>query len=315
MKTILCIAACLWVGLVTAQVKEKEKGIDVERLMSKDANEDGKLSKEELGEKFWQRAAGQDANGDGVLDAKEIEALQGKGGRRKDGQARPGGASAAFEVREFKASNGQILRYSLFVPPGKTDAPLPLVLCLHGAGGNTAAANVLAAPEMQQKHPCVVMAPACDGKSTSWVRSDFRKTDARPVMPELMEALSAVMAEAKADPARIYLTGQSMGGVGTWGIIASHADRFAAAVPVCGIWKAEDAPKMNGVAIWAFHGADDPTVPVAGSRDMIEALKKAATKPEAKYTELPGVGHGSWGPAYANAELWDWMFTQRKAKP
>jgi predicted peptidase len=173
---------------------------------------------------------------------------------------------------------------------------------------------VLAAPAMQQKHACVVMAPACAEKGAAWVQSDFRKVDARPVMPELMEALNAVIAEVKADPARIYLTGQSLGGVGTWGILANHADKFAAAAPVCGIWKVEDAPKMNGVAIWAFHGADDPTVPVAGSRDMIEALKKAGTKPEPKYTEFPGVGHGSWGPAYETAELWEWMFAQRKAK-
>jgi predicted peptidase len=114
------------------------------------------------------------------------------------------------------------------------------------------------------------------------------------------------------DPTRVYVTGQSMGGVGTWGIIAKHADRFAAAVPVCGIWSPEDAPKMNGVAIWAFHGDKDPTVPVAGSRDMIAALKKATVKPESRYTELAGVGHGSWGPAYATPELWDWLFAQRR---
>ena len=94
-------------------------------------------------------------------------------------------------------------------------------------------------------------------------------------MPELMEALDAVVAETKADKARLYITGQSMGGMGTWGTIAEHADKFAAAAPVCGIWQPADASKMNGVAIWAFHGGDDKTVPVAGSRDMIDALKKA----------------------------------------
>src|SRR5436190_23654505 len=76
MKTILCIVVCCCAGLASAQ--EKVKGLNVERLMSKDANKDGKLSKEELGEKFWKRSAGQDANGDGVLDAKEIEGLRDK---------------------------------------------------------------------------------------------------------------------------------------------------------------------------------------------------------------------------------------------
>lgn len=306
--------ASLIIALGSIGISALAKDINTELLMAKDANKDGKLSKEELGESFWKRAAGQDANGDGVLDAAEIAAMQGKGRRETKEQTMPGGANAAFDVKEFKGTNGQSIRYSLFVPKPVSESPLPIVLCLHGAGGGTAAANILAAPEMQKKHPCIVMAPACDGKSTRWVKSEFRGADARPVMPELMEALDAVLTESKADPARLYLTGQSMGGVGTWGIIASHAAKFAAAVPVCGIWNATDAAKMNGVAIWAFHGADDNTVPVAGSRDMIAALKTAAVKPEPKYTEFPGVGHGSWGPAYQTAEMWEWLFAQRKTK-
>jgi predicted peptidase len=128
----------------------------------------------------------------------------------------------------------------------------------------------------------------------------------------LLEALDSIVKEANVDLTRIYVTGQSMGGVGTWGLLAKHADRFAAAVPVCGIWSSEDAPKMNGVAIWAFHGDQDPTVPVSGSRDMIAALKKASVSPEPRYTEFAGVGHASWMPAYATPELWDWLFAQRQ---
>jgi predicted peptidase len=235
---------------------------------------------------------------------------------QEPGQRRPGGANASFAVREFRGSNGQTLRYSLFLPASNDSAKaakLPLVLCLHGAGGNTAAANVLAGPEMQKKHPCVVMAPACDNRDARWVKSPYgRGQGARPVLPELLEALDAVIKEAAVDPRRVYVTGQSMGGIGTWGIIASHAERFAAAVPVCGIWSPEDAPNMNGVAIWAFHGDQDQTVPVRGSREMIAALKAAGVKPEARYSELAGVGHGSWGPSYATPELWDWLFAQQR---
>lgn len=313
MKKLLISSLALLVLPVGAQELDPKAG----RLMSRDTNKDGKLSKEELGDQFWQRAKGQDADGDGVLDAAEIAAMnrKGKGKGKGEVQARPGGANASFQVREFKGTNGQTLRYSLYIPSSKPEAPLPIVLCLHGAGGNTAAANVLAAPEQQQKHPCIIMAPACDGRKTRWVPFEFRGQDARPVMPELMEALAAVIAETKADPTRIYVTGQSMGGVGTWGLLASHADKFAAAVPVCGIWRPEDAPKMKGVSIWAFHGAEDASVPVSGSRDMIAALKNAGVQPEPKYTEYPGVGHGSWEQTYAKQELWDWMFAQRKVKP
>ncbi len=310
MKTKLITTLCLFSVIALA----KEKGIDSERLMTKDTNKDGKLSKEELGDKLWQRMSGQDANSDGALDAKEVEAMLAKGRRGREEQARPGGANMAFLLKEFKATNGQTMRYSLFVPTEKTEAPLPLVLCLHGAGGNTDAANLLASAEMQKKHPCIVMAPACGDRSARWAKGEFRGGEGREVMPELIETLDAVIAETKADTARIYITGQSMGGMGTWGAIAHHAQKFAAAVPVCGIWQTEDAAKMNGVAIWAFHGDKDEAVPVTGSRDMIEALKKAEVKPESKYTEFPGVGHGSWGPAYEKAELWDWMFAQRKTK-
>lgn len=306
--TILTITSC-FIAL-TAFAKDKDSKLD--RIFDKDANKDGKVTKEELGEKYWARASSFDANGDGALDAKELEALTGKGKGAKGEEVRPGGANTSFDVREFKGTNGQTIRYSLFVPKEKP-ASLPLVLCMHGAGGNTTAANILAAPEMQKTHPCIVMAPGCDGKQTRWAKSEFRASDARSVMPEMMEALDAVITETKADKSRLYVTGQSMGGMGTWGTIAEHADKFAAAVPVCGIWQTADAPKMNGVAVWAFHGGDDKTVPVAGSRDMIEALKKADVKPEPKYTEFPGVGHGSWGPAYEKAELWEWLFAQKKS--
>ena len=186
------------------------------------------------------------------------------------------------------------------------------MLCLHGIGGNTQAANLLASAEMQKKHPGIVMAPACGDRSMRWAKGNFRGGEGREVMQELIESLDAVIAETKADAARIYITGQSMGGMGTWGAIARHAGKFAAAVPVCGIWETQDAAKMNGVAIWAFHGDKDEAVPVTGSRAMIAALKNAGVKPEPKYTEFPGVGHGSWGEAYNSAAMWDWMFAQRR---
>ncbi len=300
------------IGLVGMFAIAQGKDINTERLWTKDTNKDGKLSKEELGDKLWQRMSAQDANSDGALDAKEAEAMSKEGRRGKEEQERPGGANLSFQVREFKASNGQTLRYSLFVPAEKSETPLPLVLCLHGLGGNTQAANLLASAEMQKKHPCIVMAPACGDRSMRWAKGDFRGGEGREVMPELVETLDAVIAETKADSARIYITGQSMGGMGTWGAIARYPQKFAAAVPVCGIWETQDAPKMNGVAIWAFHGDKDEAVPVSGSRDMIAALKQADVKPEPKYTELPGVGHGSWNEAYNTAAMWEWMFAQRR---
>ena len=227
---------------------------------------------------------------------------------------RPGGAPASFEVRTFTAPGGASIRYSLFVPK---DIPagqkLPLVLCLHGAGGNTEAARVLAAAERQAKTPCVVLAPGCDTRTSRWVAMPFRPTEQRSVLKELMGALDEVLRSHPVDPDRVYVTGQSMGGMGTWGLLANEAQRFAAAVPVCGAWQPDDAAKMARVPVWAFHGDKDPTVPVDGSRRMIAALKAAGAAP--RYTEFPGVGHNSWSQAYATAEMWDWMFAQRRKLP
>lgn len=152
-----------------------------------------------------------------------------------------------------------------------------------------------------------------DGRTTRWVAGGIRNKDShRSARLDLIELIQALVTEHEIDPDRIYLTGQSMGGVGTWGIVAQHADRFAAAAPVCGMWRVEDAARMKSVPLWAFHGAADKTVPVSGSRDMIAAIHAAGGEP--KYTEFPDVGHGSWEPAYAMGEFWDWLFEQSLAK-
>lgn len=293
-----------------SQSKKKTAAVKTERSEKLDTNGDGKIARDEVSEAAWKRIAAHDTNGDGVLSGVELDALKGKASETR----RPGGATSAFEVREFQASNKQTLRYSLFTPKDvAAGEKLPLVLCLHGAGGNTEAAKVLAAPEQQKKHPCFIMAPACEAKQSRWVIGKFRNNpDQRAVEPELMEALDALLRDVAIDSERVYLTGQSMGALGTWGLIVTHPDRFAAAVPVCGTWEPNDAAKIAKVPVWAFHGAKDPTVPVDGSRRMIEAMKVAGGSP--RYTEYPDVGHGSWGAAYATTEMWDWMFQQRRPR-
>ena len=306
-------ACCLLVVFLffdanSAEAQSKKSKVDKsERLKQLDKNNDGKLSRDEMSDALWKRLAPYDVNGDGALSSEELA-----GTKVGEGERRPGGATAAFTVCEFRGTNGQTLPYSLFQPKEtKPGEKLPLVLCLHGAGGNTQAAKVLAATEQQAKHPCFVLAPACEGKATRWVKSTFRAAkEQRAVEPELIELLDALAKELPIDMDRVYVTGQSMGGLGTWGLIAAHPARFAAAVPVCGLWEAADGAKIARVPLWAFHGAKDPTVPVDGTRRMIEAMKAAGGAP--RYTEYADVGHGSWDAAYATAEMWDWMFEQRR---
>lgn len=221
--------------------------------------------------------------------------------------------SPAYERHEFTAKDGTRLSYWLMKPgDAEPDAKYPLVLALHGRGGNTEAATVLARPELRKKHPCFVLAPAVSRKGVWAVPADFRKLPGKPHLPAVLEALEAVRDAHPVDPDRIYVTGQSMGGFGTFGAIAARPDLFAAAMPVCGGWTPADAPKMKDVAFRVFHGGADRTVPVERSRAMVEAVRRAGGDPE--YTEYEGVGHNSWSKAYADPATWEWLFGRRRAE-
>ena len=119
-----------------------------------------------------------------------------------------------------------------------------------------------------------------------------------------------MLAEEPVDPARVYLTGLSMGGYGSWDLAARHPHRFAALLPICGGGDAATAPRLTSVPIWNFHGTADPVVPVERSRAIIKALTAAGGTPIS--SELEDVGHDSWTPAYGNAAVLDWLFAQRR---
>ncbi|RLD79019.1 MAG: phospholipase, partial [Bacteroidetes bacterium] len=123
-----------------------------------------------------------------------------------------------------------------------------------------------------------------------------------------MDFIDSLVKKYSIDENRIYITGLSMGGFGTWDAIARYPDKFAAAVPICGGGDENTAKLIVDIPIWAFHGADDRVVKVERSRNMINAIKKQGGNP--LYTEYEGVGHGSWIPAYKETELLKWLFMQ-----
>ena len=157
--------------------------------------------------------------------------------------------------------------------------------------------------------------PATRRRPPSPARSTLinsHKQAARPSEPGrlVLELVAAMPKEYSIDPQRIYLTGLSMGGYGTWDLLARKPDLFAAGVPVCGGGDESTAGKIAKIPIRVFHGDLDSAVPVSRSRTMVEALKKAGGHP--KYTEYPGVGHNSWDKAYADPKLMNWLFKQKK---
>lgn len=212
------------------------------------------------------------------------------------------------------------------LPPAKVEKgkKYPVVLYLHGAGerGNDNVkqlihtADWISEPAQRSKYACWLIIPQCpNGKM--WIDAHWGRKEHR-MSPEpthearmALAALDAVMkAEASADADRVYLTGLSMGGYGSWDLACRTPERWAAVVPICGGGDVKAAEKLVGVPVWAWHGDKDGAVNVERSRGMIKAIKAAGGEP--KYTELPGVGHNSWDAAYEGKDnVWDWMFSQR----
>jgi predicted peptidase len=219
---------------------------------------------------------------------------------------------------------GKKLPYRLLKPLAVEEGKkYPLVIFLHGAGERGVdndkqlihGVPQFASEENRKKYPCFLIAPQCpDGKK--WVEVDWSAdTHTLPKDPGEVGRLTLALIEKAikelpVDSKRVYITGLSMGGYGTWDLLARRPDLFAAAAPVCGGADEATASKIKDIPIWVFHGAKDGAVKPARSRNMVAALEKAGGKP--KYTEYPDVGHNSWDPAYRDPEFYKWLFAQSK---
>jgi predicted peptidase len=232
------------------------------------------------------------------------------------------GLEKSYEAHSYKSD--WIMPYRLFRPAAT--GRLPLVLYLHGSGGlgddnekqlglgNVFGTRVWLLPENQKQFPCYVVVPQTD---RGWVRYDYTKEPAQEI-PGLgdgarvaLELVESLCRQLAIDEHRIYVTGQSMGGAGTWHMTAQRPKLFAAAVPCCGSPTSEDAVASMSTPLWAFHGAADQTVPVSCTRDRIAAIRKAGGHP--LYTEYAGVDHNVWQWAYTEPELVKWVFAHRRS--
>jgi predicted peptidase len=224
-----------------------------------------------------------------------------------------------FVAREHRSATGVKLPYRLFVPRSASrDAELPLILYLHGSGGagtdnrkqilggNARGTHVWIEAGTQARHPAFVLAPQIP-EASPWHSSG---DEPLPQVAALLQLVEEVRSELPVDARRIYVVGQSRGGFGAWDLIARHPDLFAAAVPLCGGGNTERILSARNVAVWAFHGAKDATVPVARSREMVAALRTVNSS--VKYTEYPDMGHDVWTRAFAERELPEWLFAQRR---
>lgn len=226
----------------------------------------------------------------------------------------------------YISSTSDSLLYRLLKPKNYDEnQAYPLVILLHGSGerGNdneaqlTHGAEVYATDEAMEKYPCFVMVPQCPAKK-GWANMKFDKeaeefqlrSGMRPEMQLVIETLDQLRKTYNIDENRLYITGLSMGGFGTFDICMRKPDLFAAAAPVCGGGDTTQAALIKDIPMWVFHGADDNTVSVNLSRSMVQAIKEAGGNP--KYTEYPGVGHNSWNNAYSEPDFLPWLFAQKK---
>lgn len=235
-----------------------------------------------------------------------------------------------YEVRTHHFTGGayqnEPFRYLLLSPqkiePGRR---YPLILFLHGAGerGNDPAKLhihfpvQMAQPEWRAKYPCFVLVPQCRDEER-WMGAPWSRLESSP-LPEkpsdqlqmAIEILEHSLKSLPVDAERVYLTGLSMGGYGSWELAMRRPELFAAVAPVCGGGDETQAARIKSIPIWAAHGDQDTAVPVERSRRMVEAVRKAGGN--IKYTEYAGVGHNSWTPFYSDPEgVLPWMFQQKR---
>lgn len=222
--------------------------------------------------------------------------------------------AAGFQSRGFTDAAGASRKYVLFIPPNlKADARPPVLMFLHGSGerGDNGLDQIMvglgpALWKMKAKFPFITIFPQCH-RDGNWLVDG---ADAQAALG----ILAAVEQEFQTDPDRVYLTGLSMGGSGSWSIAAKHPDRFAAIVPMCGRGDLAEARKLADarLPIWNFCGDQDRAATVEFSREMQKALLAAGAK--SQYTEYPGVGHNCWDNAYGTAELYPWLLEQSRSK-
>lgn len=212
--------------------------------------------------------------------------------------------------QRFATSDAAEVEYLLYLPEAYEEDPqkFPLMLFLHGRGESRGPLSLVAKwgpPKMAERGdelPYLLVSPQCPSDE-SWADDSQQQ--------RLVELLDHVVETYAVDPSRIYLTGLSMGGFGSWRMAADHPQRFAAVVPICGGGDPDDAEQLKQLPIWVFHGTEDRAVPFERSKEMVETLRQAGSE-GVRFTTLEHVGHNSWSAAYATPQLDQWLKQQTR---
>jgi len=205
--------------------------------------------------------------------------------------------------------------YLIYLPKdyhARSKTRWPLILFLHGAGergANLSKVAVHGPPKLAKQgrdFPFILVSPQCPANQR-WDND------------VLLALLDEIEERYSVDKSRVYLTGLSMGGYGTWSLGLTHPERFAAIAPICGggdlivllLGDPKKVAALKSLGVWAFHGGKDPVVPLAESERMIDTLKRTGCK-DVELTVYPEAQHDSWTETYNNPRLYDWFLAHQR---
>ena len=216
--------------------------------------------------------------------------------------------AAGQQVEKLFSIEGTEMYYLMYTPEGyeKSDESFPLVIFLHGSGERGKDYELLKVhgppknAENPEKHnlPFLILSPQLNADSPGW------KPD------HLSSLLDLVIKDYRVDEDRIYLTGLSMGGHGTWAWAFQEPNRFAALAPICGRGDPTQAETIKDIPVWVFHGARDRVVILEESQRMVNAL--SLIDGDVRFTIYPTLGHLSWDEAYDSGILYEWFMKQSR---
>jgi predicted peptidase len=225
-----------------------------------------------------------------------------------------------FRKKMYTDKKGAKMPYRLFVPPGyDSSKKYPLILWLHGGSGrgsnneaqisgeNENGAHVWTAPDNQATFPAFVLAPQCPERE-NWSSPELNEVGAP--LQQAMEIFAIVQNDYSIDPDRIYLAGQSMGGLGVWALLQTHAELWAGAIVVSSYDNFTNVRAITRVPLWIFQSEMDRTVPVDLVREMFRQIKKAGGSP--LYTEYHKIKDEVWDEAFAEPQLVPWLASQKR---
>jgi predicted peptidase len=228
-----------------------------------------------------------------------------------------------FRKRIYTDKKGTKMPYRLFVPPGyKSDTKYPLVFWFHGGSGrgsnnesqitneNEKGAQVWTTPENQSRFPVFVLAPQCP-QNENW--SDPELNELAAPLQSALDILTLVQKDYSIDSDRIYLVGQSMGGLAVWTLLQKYPEQWAGAIVVSSYDNFTDVQALTRVPLWIFQWENDQAVPVELVRQMVRQIKKAGGNP--RYIEYHKLRHQVWDEAFADPQLVPWLAAQKRATP